>query len=333
MWKDQSSTRDRALHTSSPSPRLAEMKSKVTLTTIALLTALPGASAAFPGAAGSKKVARAVKSDVKYIECEVCEFLSRAATEEYDALKTEQGKKLTETDVIEKMEKMCQSNAKEGDWIITKDLQEKGSKLRVVDMGKENYGECGAECKTIVAVCEKILGPRDTDVGEFLYTWKGSGDLAKALQKWLCEEETDACAKAAPPLPKSRPKGEKFKKRDKKDVDMERLMAGMQGMPGMGGAQMFSRDQMMAGMGGDDDDMDDMDDSPSPPSEAADRASLMKAVKAKFGKAENYAKQATESVKGSVKGAWEKTKNLLGMGEEEDVESQFSQEELAKEEL
>ena len=91
------------------------MKSKVTLTTIALLTALPGASAAFPGAAGSKKVARAVKSDVKYIECEVCEFLSRAATEEYDALKTEQGKKLTETDVIEKMEKMCQSNAKEGD--------------------------------------------------------------------------------------------------------------------------------------------------------------------------------------------------------------------------
>ncbi len=96
---------------------------------------------------------------------------------------------------------------------------------------------------------------------------------------------------------------------------------------------MFSRDQMMAGMGGDDDDMDDMDDSPSPPSEAADRASLMKAVKAKFGKAENYAKEATESVKGSVKGAWEKTKNLLGMGEEEDVESQFSQEELAKEEL
>ena len=309
------------------------MKSKVTLTTIALLAALPGVSAMFPGAAGPKKVARAVKSDVKYIECEVCEFLSRAAAEEYDALKSEQGNKLTETAVIEKMEKMCQSNAKEGDWIITKDLQEKGSKLRVVDMGKENYGECGAECKTIVAACEKILGPRDTDVGEFLYTYKGSGDLAKALRKWLCEEETDACAKTVPPLPKSRPKGEKFKKRDKKDVDMERLMAGMQGMPGMGGAQMFSRDQMMAGMGGDDDDMDDLDDLPSSLEDERMKPTLKNAVKDQLGKAEHFAKQATKSVKSSVKGAWEKAKNVLGMGEEENLESQFSEEELAKEEL
>ena len=81
--------------------------------------------------------------------------------------------------------------------------------------------------------------------------------------------------------------------------------------------------------------MDDMDDLPSSPSDAADRTkpTLKNAVKNKLGKAEHYAKQATESVKGSVKGAWEKTKNLLGMGKEEDVESQFSQEELAKEEL
>jgi len=85
-------------------------------------------------------------------------------------------------------------------------------------------------------------------------------------------------------------------------------------------------------MGGDDD-MDDLDDLPSSLEDERMKPTLKNAVKDQLGKAEHFAKQATKSVKSSVKGAWEKAKNMLGMGEEENLESQFSEEELAKEEL
>ena len=253
-----------------------------------------------------------------------------AVTQEYAALREETPeKKLTETMVIEKIEKMCDPSAKEGDWIITKDLQEKGSRLRVVDMGKENYGECGKECKTIVKACEDILGPRDTDVGEFLYT-SNAGDLRGALREWLCEEETNSCGGKIPPLPSDRPKGEKFKKRDKKDVEMERLMAGMKGMPGMGGAQMFSRDQMMGGMGmgGDDDD----DDDESPFAGAFDSGESKGAVANVAEKLGDLKDKAAST----AKNAWNKAKGFLSRSsraEDEDFTDDFTAEELAREEL
>ncbi|CAL50537.1 unnamed product [Ostreococcus tauri] len=278
----------------------------------------------------SKTIPRAVASDVKYIECETCELLVNAAVKEYKTQYAEVGsKKLRETDVIEKMEKMCDVASKEGDWIITKDLQEKGSKLRLVDMGAENYGECRTECKTIVKACEKILGPRDTDVGEYLFVSDGDVD-AKAFRKWLCEEETTSCAKAPPPLPKDRPKGEAFKKRDKKDVEMERLMAGMKGMPGMGGAQMFSRDQMMGGFGGGDDDDDD-DENPygkfDPSSLGGGDDSLKGRVTEKLGDIKSAATS-------TAKNAWNKAKSLFSKTAEDAVEDvEFPEEELAKEEL
>jgi hypothetical protein len=224
---------------------------------------------------------------------------------------------------------MCDPSAKEGDWIITKDLQEKGSRLRVVDMGKENYGECGTECKTIVKACEDILGPRDTDVGEFLYTTRAK-DAKAALREWLCETETKSCGGKIPPLPSDRPKGEKFKKRDKKDVDMERLMAGMKGMPGMGGAQMFSRDQMMGGMGMGDDDDDDDDESPFAGAFNADEPKGTAAnVVEKLGDLKDKAAS-------TAKNTWNKAKGFFSRAssaDDEDFVDDFTAEELAHEEL
>lgn len=101
-------------------------------------------------------------------------------------------------------------------------------------MGKENYGECGKECKMIVKVCEDIFGLWDMDVGEFLYMLN-VGDLRGALREWLCEEEINSCGGKILLLLSDWLKGEKFKKRDKKDVEMEWLMVGMKGMLGMGG--------------------------------------------------------------------------------------------------
>ena len=310
------------------------MKKSLALAAITLLSAADAANAQF-GAPGAKKgpVARAVKSDVKYIKCEVCEQLAAAAHGEYVKLRADEGQKLRETTVIEKMEKMCDVSSTEGDWIITKDLQEKGTRLRVVDMGKENYGECGVECKTIVKACEDILGPRDTDVGEYLFTSDDASDGVKAFQKWLCEEETSACSGKTPALPKDRPKGEKFKKRDKKDLEMERLMKNMQGMPGMGGAQMFSRDQMLRNMGGGgDDDDDDDDESPyggfDPSSFGADDGSS-DGIGQKLGDLKDKAASTAKS-------AWNTAKGWFGKGssdEEEEQDMGFSAEELSKEEL
>jgi hypothetical protein len=310
----------------------SDMKKSLALAAITLLSAADAANAQF-GAPGAKKgpVARAVKSDVKYIKCEVCEQLAEAAHGEYLKLRADEGQKLRETTVIEKMEKMCDVSSTEGDWIVTKDLQEKGTRLRVVDMGKENYGECGVECKTIVKACEDILGPRDTDVGEYLFTSDDESDGVKAFQKWLCEEETSSCSGKTPALPKDRPKGEKFKKRDKKDLEMERLMKNMQGMPGMGGAQMFSRDQMLRNMGGGDDDDDD-DESPYggfDPSSFGSDDDASDGIGQKLGDLKDKAASTAKS-------AWNTAKGWFGKGssdEEEEQDMGFSAEELSKEEL
>jgi len=285
---------------------------------------------------GKDKVAsRGVKSDVKYIACQTCELAANAAYETYLEVKTDKGKKLTEMDVLEKIEKVCSASDKAGEWIITKDLQEKGTTLRVVDMGKENYGACGTECKTIVMACEDILGRRDTDVAEYLFTTAKS---AKDVREWLCKEETSTCRKAAPPLPKDRPKGEKFVKKDKKDVEMERLMASMQGMPGMGGAQLFNREDMMRGMGGmgGGDDDDDDDENPYGKFDPSTMKDMDDVKGAKGGKLGAKLNGAARKAKSTMKNAWGGVKSLFSNSKAAAAEPEdfgFSAEELAKEEL
>ena len=299
---------------------------------------------------GVRATPRAVKSDIPFIKCQVCEYLADAAHEQYVGLMQTRRDdndggistvRVRETDVIDAMEKMCDEKAEQGGWIITKDLQEKGKTLRVVDMGRENYGACGSECKTIVKACEDILGPRDTDVGEFLFTNADeSARGAAALKKWLCTEETRACTGTPPALPKDRPKGEAFKPRDKHEVEMERMMASMQGMPGMGGAQMFSRDAMMRGMADEFDDDDDFEDSPYgafDPSQFGGDASSKDDESVTGSKLVQSLHDVKEKASTKVKNVWNSAKSFFsrkGDDEEDDVEDfEFSAEELAKEEL
>ena len=106
---------------------------------------------------------RAVKSDVKYIRCQVCQEVAKVLSREASTLRDAKGAKLKESDVLEKVEKVCDPEAVEGEWLITHDLQEKGSELKMVLM-KDQYGACGSECKTMQRACEKIVADRDTDV-------------------------------------------------------------------------------------------------------------------------------------------------------------------------
>ncbi|GAQ83536.1 hypothetical protein KFL_001520060 [Klebsormidium nitens] len=168
-------------------------------------------------------------------------------------------KKLSEYSIIEIVEKICNPDRLEGEWIAKQDIVEDGTKLKLVE--QEAVGECGTECRTIARACEEVIGDSDTDVAEALF--RESTKRAQ-LSKLLCYELSGACKRKPPPVPKDRPAGEEFQPKDSKDLEVERLMQEMQGMGGMGGGmEMFKRDEMMKKMGmgaGDDDDEDDDED-------------------------------------------------------------------------
>jgi hypothetical protein len=205
-------------------------------------------------AATKKGPARAVKSDVKYIKCQVCETIATALSREASALRDINAGKLTEAMVLEKVEKVCDPKDEVGEWLVKIDLVEKGSELRLKHMGADVFGKCGTECKTMQRACEDIVSDRDTDIAELLFT---SPDMKSAgFGDWLCQNTDEsalgACLKKAPALKKDRQKGPPFEPVDKKEIDMQRMMKQMEAL-GMGGMQMYGRDDMaeMASGGGD----------------------------------------------------------------------------------
>lgn len=221
-------------------------------------------AAALPCADAKKQKAppaRAVKSDLKYVRCQVCEEVAKVLSREASTLREEKGAKLTEADVLDKVEKVCDVETVEGEWLLKHDLVEKGDALAMVHMGDDVYGKCNSECKTMQLACEKIVADRDTDVAEALFTG-GEAMKRAAVTQFLCRDEDEpalgACLKKAPKLPKDRPKGPKFEPVDKKDIDMQRMMKTMRDA-GMGGMQMYGRDDMDAMMNGEYDDDDDED--------------------------------------------------------------------------
>ena len=208
---------------------------------------------------GSKKPgpARAVKSDVKYIKCAVCDEIAKVLSREASGLRDEKGDKLKESDVLEKVEKVCDPSAEEGEWLVKHDLVEKGSSLTMKFMGEDVFGKCAVECKTMQKACEDIVSDRDTDIAEVLFT--GGEDIKRAaFGQFLChnddESALNACSKKPPPLKKDRPKGPSFEAVDKKEIDMQRMMKQMEAM-GMGGMQMYGRDDMAEMVSDYDDDM------------------------------------------------------------------------------
>ena len=96
-------------------------------------------AAALPCAAAKKQKAppaRAVKSDLKYVRCQVCEEVAKVLSREASTLREEKGAKLTEADVLEKVEKVCDVETVEGEWLLKHDLVEKGDALAMVQHGR-----------------------------------------------------------------------------------------------------------------------------------------------------------------------------------------------------
>lgn len=212
----------------------------------------------------AKPAGVARKDDIPFIKCQVCEKLAKELFEQVrDKQAKISPKKISEYEIIEISENVCNLKKQEADWMLKIDIVEKGDRLELVEQDSE--GQCGSECKTIERACQEVIGYYDTDVAEYMYKKKPQ---MHSLTKFLCKDLTEACNTKPPPVPKGREPGETFVPKSEKEAEMEKMLKSMEGMPGAPGMKMYSREELMSGKNLDDEDGDgdDEDDEPSIPS-------------------------------------------------------------------
>ncbi|XP_022960850.1 uncharacterized protein LOC111461534 [Cucurbita moschata] len=205
-----------------------------------------------------KPSATARKEDIPYIKCQVCEKLGAQLYHQVEKKQAEIApKKISEYQIIEIAENVCNLKKAEADWILQIDIVEQGDKLELVEQNTE--GQCNSECKTIERTCQEVLGYSDTDVAEYLYSSKPKID---SLVNYLCKDLTESCSTRPPPVPKDRTPGEPFVAKSSKEAEMEKMLRSMEGMPGAPNMKMYSRDDLMnmKNFGGEDEDDDEDED-------------------------------------------------------------------------
>ncbi|GAB4852746.1 hypothetical protein Ancab_016955 [Ancistrocladus abbreviatus] len=105
-----------------------------------------------------KPVGVARKEDVPFIKCQVCQKL---ASELHRQVHNKQAqispKKISEFQIIEITENICNLKKEEADWILKIDIVEQEDKLKLVDQDTE--GQCNSECKTIERACQEDRAP------------------------------------------------------------------------------------------------------------------------------------------------------------------------------
>jgi len=163
------------------------------------------------GAPPPKPKAAARKQDTKYIWCDVCQEsvkqLFRQVTARQQAAT---GKKLSEGDMTEMSDKICDPEAEEGAWLKATRLKAVEDKLKLVnDWEKE---KCGVDCETIARACRETFGDYSLDLAESV--WRG--EKRAALTTQACNDLSDVCTKKPPTLPKKHPKRKMKGTKDKK---------------------------------------------------------------------------------------------------------------------
>lgn len=237
-----------------------------------------------------KPLTVARREDIPYIKCQVCEKL---ASELYNQVQKKQAeispKKISELQIIEIAEGICNLKKSEADWILKMDILERGDKLELVEQDSE--GQCNSKCKTIERACQEVIEYADTDVAEYLYRKKPQ---IESLVNLLCKDLTKACSTKPPPVPKDRIPGELFVPKSAKEAEMEKIMKSMEGMPGAPGMKMYSREDLMnmQNLGNEDadDDEDDDDDETRFPS------NLGKVLREKQGTENNWQQSITKGI-------------------------------------
>ncbi|KVH93947.1 protein of unknown function DUF3456 [Cynara cardunculus var. scolymus] len=134
----------------------------------------------------AKPAGVARKDDIPFIKCQVCEKLAKELFEQVrDKQAKISPKKISEYEVIEISENVCNLKKQEADWMLKIDIVEKGDRLELVEQDSE--GQCGSECKTIERACQEVIGYYDTDVAEYIYKKKPQ---MHSLSKFLCKDLT-----------------------------------------------------------------------------------------------------------------------------------------------
>jgi len=198
-----------------------------------------------------------LNDDLKYIKCEACNKAVAAAYE--------QAKALTSMSLVEDMlERVCDADndgqegrGSEGKWMNEFDIVKRGQALALERQGP---GYCRRECRTIAKACDGVLGKMETDeLGEVLLAAVRDGTSAGVVAQRVCIKMAGVCKKGKVPLwPEGKVrKNEQFQPKDKKDLDLERLMESLKDMPGGGGGglSMMKPGEMDLG----DDKVDDID--------------------------------------------------------------------------
>ncbi|MQM04111.1 hypothetical protein Taro_036907 [Colocasia esculenta] len=213
------------------------------------------------GAPNKKAVAAARKEDIPFIRCQVCEKIAHQLHHQVKKKEAQiSPKKISELQIIEIAENVCDLKKEEADWLLRIDIVETSDALELVE--QESEGQCNSECKTLERACQEVMGYSDTDVAEYMYTSKPSLD---SLVKFLCRDLTKSCLTKPPPVPKDRVPGEPFVPKSSKDAEMEKILRSMEGMPGAPSMKMYSREDLLNNkFGGEEtDDEEDEDNFPS----------------------------------------------------------------------
>ncbi|KAL3825245.1 hypothetical protein ACJIZ3_021274 [Penstemon smallii] len=192
-----------------------------------------------------KPVGIARREDIPFIKCQVCQKLASQLHKQAEITP----KKISEFEIIEIAENVCNLKKQEANWILKNDIVEEGDKLKLVE--KDSGGQCNSECKTIERACQEVLGYSDTDVAEYLYKKKPQ---LNPFVDFVCKDLTEACSSKPPPVPKARSPGEPFVPKSAKETEMEKLMKSIEGMPGAPGMKTYSQEDFMNQKFGDEDD-------------------------------------------------------------------------------
>lgn len=207
---------------------------------------------------GAQKPANPIKADLPYIECAVCQELAAALVKHVEEMppppqpagrvgsrgKVPKGK-VSEADVSDLLENVCNPKEKQGRWLSTFDLVSKNGLVELET--QSGPGKCNRECQTIAQSCTDLFGKIEDSVDDLqVALWKGRGK--EEITETLCGELSEVCPRKTNMKPVERKVDEEFRPMSDKDIEMEELMSKLQGMPGMGGSSMMSADDLQSSM-------------------------------------------------------------------------------------
>lgn len=125
---------------------------------VLVLCALCATEAQVPGFGKKRETIPLLREDIKFIQCEMCEKVSKHLHRTVNRMREALPKwdKLTEAAIFDQLEVMCDPAKDAGEWISHLDIQEDGDRLRVVEMTGVRTTMC-AEDPSVLFACHVLV--------------------------------------------------------------------------------------------------------------------------------------------------------------------------------